>query len=165
MGKGRLLARLALTTCLLAALAACGPTCGGSSAAHSSNGSSSGSTNGTFPQNITFTGSTFSGHVTVAYATCVKTTEAFLGFVQDSKAGSALRFDFNIKASAYHGAGTYGPQDGSSPLLGSVYMAGQETWTAQSGTFTVNSGEKSGSVHMHLGPASSEDISGTWRCG
>jgi hypothetical protein len=47
-------------------------------------------------------------------------------------------------------------------------MAGQLTWTAKSGTFTVNPGEKSGSIRMHLeaGPTyKPEEIGGTWRCG
>ena len=152
-----------LAAVALAALAACGPTCG----AHiNSSQSSTGATNGTFSEDITVTGF-FSGHVTSAYASCVKPSGGFQGFVQDSKAGSPLRFDFNIVASAYHGPGTYGPSVGNT-VLGTVYMAGQITWISKSGSFTVNPGEKSGSIHMHLeaGPTEKpEDISGSWRCG
>lgn len=160
-----LVQRLTVVLVALAALAACSPTCGGSASNQPAH-SSSGATNGTYPQNITINGF-FSGHFTSGFASCVKSPEAFLGYVQDSKPGSALRFDFRIPIAAYHGPGTYGPADGN-PILGTVYMAGQVTWTAKSGTFTVNPGEKTGSVQMHLeaGPSfKPEDISGSWRCG
>jgi len=159
--------RIFVIAVTIAIAAACGPTCGGSATSPSSSHPSSGSANGTFPVDITITGF-FGGHFTSAFASCTKTTEAFQGYVQDTKPGSALRFDFNIRASVYHGPGTYGPGDGSIAILGSVYMAGQETWSAKSGTFTVNAGEKSGTIQMHLesGPGQpGEDISGTWRCG
>ena len=160
-----MLPRLTLIAAVLAAFCACGPTCSGpvsNQPAHTSTGSSS----GTYPENITITGF-FSGHVSTGFAACVKTGDGFLGYVQDTKAGSPLRFDFKIPSSAYHGAGTYGPSDGH-PLLGTVYMAGQVTWTAKSGSFTVAPGEKGGSIQMHLeaGPNfKPEDISGTWHCG
>src|SRR5438132_781919 len=79
----------------------------------------------------------------------VKAPEGFQGYVQDQKAGSPLRFDFKIDAVKYHGPGTYGPREGNA-LLGTVYMAGQLTWSAESGTFTVDPGEKGGSLRMHL---------------
>jgi hypothetical protein len=118
---------------------------------------------------VTITGF-FSGHITSGYGACVKTSEGFLGYVQDQKAGSPLRFDFKIDAAKYHGPGNYGPREGNA-LLGTVYMAGQQSWSAESGTFTVDPGEKGGSLRMHLtsggggAGGSAEDLTGRWRCG
>jgi len=123
---------------------------------------------GVYPQDVTIAGF-FSGHISSGYGACVKTSEGFQGYVQDQKAGSPLRFDFKIDAVKYHGPGTYGPREGNA-LLGTVYMAGQLTWSAESGTFTVDPGEKGGSLRMHLtsgggAGGSTEDLSGRWRCG
>jgi hypothetical protein len=120
---------------------------------------------GIYPQDVTVSGF-FSGHLSSGYGYCIKTGEGFQGYVQDVKPGSALRFDFKIPLSSYHGAGSYGPHEGNTPL-GTVYMAGQVTWTAAAGTFTVDRGEKTGSIQMHLtaGSFKPEDIAGHWRCG
>jgi len=156
---------LVLAPAMLAcALGGSGPTPGPTPTPAPSKTTQSGS-QGVLPQDVTVSGY-FSGHITTGYGYCIKTSEGFQGYVQDSRAGSALRFDFKIPLSAYHGPASYGPHDGGGPL-GTVYMAGQVTWTSSSGTFTVNPGEKSGSIQMHLtaGAFKPEDLSGHWRCG
>lgn len=150
---------LLLVACALSACA------GGSSSTPAPTKTTQSGSQGVYPQDVTVTGF-FSGHITSGYGACIKTGEGFQGYVQDTKAASPLRFDFKIPLGAYHGAGSYGPHEGNTPL-GTVFMAGQATWTAASGTFTVARGERSGSIQMQLtgGTVQPENISGHWRCG